>query len=321
MKNILLLINSISEHPTEDELDVLVQAEAVEKALGELGQTCHRAYFDLDLDRIKKEIEQYSPDIVFNLVESVDGKGSLIHLPASLMESMSIPFTGSGSKALMMTTDKVWTKQILRAHHLPTPDWYLPGKDQQPDPDMVYIIKPILEDGSAGITDASIIAGDLLDYKTFSDNEQFRDHFLETYIDGREFNITLLAGNREAEVMPVAEMCYIDYPANKPKILNYASKWENDSFEYHKTVRSFETAKDDADLIGQMKLISMECWKIFGMRGYMRVDFRVDQAGNPFILEVNANPCISPDAGYVAACEQGGIDYTNMIKRILSDTK
>ena len=91
------------------------------------------------------------------------------------------------------------------------------------------------------------------------------------------------------------------------------------SFEYEKTVRTFETATQDWELVVRMGEISLKCWEIFELRGYARVDFRVDSLNQPYVLEVNANPCISPDAGFVAACAEGGVGYTRMIERILMD--
>ncbi|MBN2698659.1 MAG: ATP-grasp domain-containing protein [Bacteroidales bacterium] len=319
MKNALLLINSLSDQPGNDELDVLVQADAVEKVLRELGHTTRRAFFNLNIEIVKDLIESIDPDVVFNLVETVDGKGSLIHLPASLLESMQIPFTGSGSYALMVTTDKVRTKQMMKLYGLPTPAWFLPADEPGPDPHKQYILKPVWEDGSAGITDASIVDGRRFDFRNFSTDRRTRDRFLEEYIDGREFNITLLAGSHGPEVMPVAEMLYVDYPEDKPKILNYASKWDSGSFEYGKTIRTFDLPEKDRTLVERMKEISLKCWDVFDMRGYMRVDFRVDRENHPWVLEVNANPCIAPDAGFVAACSEGGISYTMLIERILNN--
>lgn len=114
MKKALILINKISEHPTEDELDVLIQAENVEKSLIELSYQCQREFFDLDLRNITSVLKNNPPDLVFNLVETVDRKGELIHIPPSLLESFNVPFTGSGSYALMLTTNKIRTKIFFR---------------------------------------------------------------------------------------------------------------------------------------------------------------------------------------------------------------
>ena len=181
-----------------------------------------------------------------------------------------------------------------------------------------YILKPIWEDGSAGITDESIIDGKAMDLNRLSWDGHLKDAFLEEYIDGREFNLSVLSGSQGPLVMPVAEMLYMDYPEGKPKILNYASKWDESSFEYHKTVRTFDLSPADQALVEKMSEISLQCWKIFEMKGYFRVDFRVDAQNRPWVLEVNANPCLSPDAGFVAACRQGGMDYNEMVNSIIS---
>ena len=318
MSDLLILINSISEAPSEDELDVLVQADAIEQAIKKIGHKPRRASFGLNLEPVAGILINHPPDLVFNLVESVGGKGSLIHLCPSLLDAFGVPFTGSGTHALMVTTDKTVTKQILEDHGIPTPGWLLPGIGVIPPKDKKYILKPIREDGSAGISDDSVMQGKDLDLISLSKKGLLKEAFLEEFIEGREFNISLLAGSSGPVVMPAAEMLYVDYPEGKPKILNYASKWDESSFEYHKTVRTFDLSPADESLVDQMSEISLRCWKIFNMKGYIRVDFRVDAQNRPLVLEVNANPCLSPDAGFVAACKQGGVDYTEMIKRIIT---
>ena len=303
-----MLINTLPEDPSGDELDVLAQAEAVEGALGELGYRVRRHFCSLDMEPTRSAVGHAAPGLVFNLVESLGGKGSLIHLVPSLLESMAVPFTGSSSYALMVTTDKVRTKKILKTHRIPTPDWFLPGSVTKPDPDGAYMLKPVWEDGSAGITDSSVMKGGNARVRDFLEQTDGTGLFLETYIEGREFNLSHLAGPG-----------YVDYPEGKPRILNFASKWDPGSFEYSNTIRTFELPAEDGELVRQMKAISLRCWDLFELRGYARVDFRVDALNRPLVLEVNANPCIAPDAGFVAACARGGISYRNMIERIVSD--
>lgn len=321
MNDLLLLINSISGGSSKDELDVLVQADAVERAAAKLGFAVRRAFFDLDLKKVSGILENNPPDLVFNLVESVSGKGCLIHLCPSLLDAHGIRYTGSGTYALVATTNKIITKQIMEAHGIPTPECITQDNGRLPAAGKKYILKPIWEDGSVGITDDAVMEGSEIDLARMSEEGLLKDAFLETYIDGREFNLSLLADTRGPVVMPVAEMLYLDYPEGKPKILNYASKWDDSSFEYHQTIRTFDLSEQDWGLVKRMSEISLDCWKVFAMNGYIRVDFRVDKQHNPWVLEVNANPCLSPDAGFVAACQQGGIEYHEMIRRILSAAK
>ncbi|MCK7468290.1 MAG: hypothetical protein MZU91_09345 [Desulfosudis oleivorans] len=102
-------------------------------------------------------------------------------------------------------------------------------------------------------------------------------------------------------------------------MLDYRSKWIEDSFEYDHTRRTLDIAAKDAALIDCLRDIALRCWNIFGLRGYARVDFRVDQQGNPFVLEINANPCLSPDAGFAAALEQASISYHEAIGLLIND--
>jgi D-alanine-D-alanine ligase len=142
--------------------------------------------------------------------------------------------------------------------------------------------------------------------------------FAEAYIEGREFNVSLLGDASGVEVLPIAEMCFDKYET-RPKVLGYDAKWTEGSFAYEHTARTFEVAPEDKDLVRQLSRIAIKCWKLFRLRGYARVDFRVDAQGEPYVLEVNANPCISPDGGFIAAASQARISYDNIISRIIAD--
>ena len=125
--------------------------------------------------------------------------------------------------------------------------------------------------------------------------------FAEAYIDGREFNLSLLASKAGPQVLPPAEIRFEDYPEGKTRIVGYRAKWHESSFEYLHTVRSFEFPPEDDELLSRLKDLAVRCWSLFDLRGYARVDFRVDRDGRPWVLEVNVNPCLSPDAGFFAA--------------------
>jgi D-alanine-D-alanine ligase len=143
--------------------------------------------------------------------------------------------------------------------------------------------------------------------------------FAEVYIEGREFNLSLLAGPRGPEILPPAEVCFDTYPQEKLRIVDYRAKWEEGSFEYQHTPRRFDFPRTDDVLLQRLKTLAKACWKLFGLRGYARVDFRVGRAQTPWILEVNANPCLSPDAGFIAAATQAGLTLHQVIERIMQD--
>jgi len=120
-------------------------------------------------------------------------------------------------------------------------------------------------------------------------------------------------------MLPPAEMRFIDYPPGKWKVVGYRAKWDESSFESLHTQRSFEFPKSERPLLQNLMDIARRCWHLFGLRGYARVDFRVDERNQPWVLEINANPCLSPDAGFVAAASQSGLSYRQVVERIVQD--
>ena len=182
----------------------------------------------------------------------------------------------------------------------------------------------VLGDSSAasvGIDDSSVAnapraAARLLEQRQAGGGEWFAERFLA----GREFNVSLLAHADRAgaaEVLPVAEIRFDAYPPAKPRIVGYAAKWQTDSFEYAHTPRSFAVNEEDPRLAGRLGEIALACWRAFGLAGYARVDCRLDAAGAVHVLEVNANPCLAPDAGFAAACAQAGIGLDGALLRIV----
>jgi D-alanine-D-alanine ligase len=319
MKKAVILINRISDNPLPDEQDVLEQADSVEKAMLKCGYTSRRIYFDLNLGDAWNLLSELKPDVVFNLVETVGGRGELIHLAPTLLECLEIPFTGSASFPLYLSSHKVMAKRLFIDLGLPTPAWYYGEKFSDNIPEGQYIVKPVWEDGSSGITDNSVFDLDASNYDRLPVIRKNRKMFLEEYIPGREFNISIIGGEKEPLVLPPAEIRFTGYPRGKPHILNYASKWDEDSFEYSNSERHFDFTVEDAALIERLKSISLLCWKGIGLGGYARFDFRIDRNNEPFLLEVNANPCLSPDAGFIAAAGKAGLDYKGVVERILAD--
>ncbi len=319
MKRALILLNQLSEIPTPDEQDVLDQAEVVEDALLKLGYKTERASFGFNLEETKNTILKSNADFVFNLVESVDGKAELIHFAPALLQSLKIPFTGSGAEAMIITTNKPLAKQLLRFHDVLTPDWHLAPKSDDLKPDTRYIAKPIYEDASVGIDDNSVFPGKETDKLENYRKKYGNNFFVEEFIEGREFNISIFAGKNKSVVLPPAEIKFINFPEEKPTIIGYQAKWQEESFEYKNTQRTFEFGKNDNALINKLEKITAKCWEIFNLHGYARVDFRVDKNENIFVLEANANPCLSPDAGFFAATEKAGFDFKDIIEFVIKD--
>jgi D-alanine-D-alanine ligase len=141
------------------------------------------------------------------------------------------------------------------------------------------------------------------------------EHFAEAYIDGREFAVAMMEGTRRVEVLPIRETLFNGFGDGAPLITDYDAKWTPDSQPYLGSAASVET--EEPALAVELRRLALACWSVFALDGYARVDFRVDRAGAPFILEVNVNPCLSDDAGFAASALEAGIGYDAMIGRIV----
>ncbi len=333
-RRVAILYNQPRDTAPAEERDVLVQVAAVHHALRSLGHDVVPLGCCLNLESVRQRLEQIRPDAVFNLVESLWGTDRLVLLITLLLDALEIAYTGAGTEATYLTTNKLLAKQLLRQSGLPTPD-YLPA----PTPATAapisltappgvaarrWIVKPVWEHASFGMTDDSVVwsTGDTDLLPRIEQREQAtrRAHFAEVFIEGREFNLSLLATDGPVpDVLPPAEIDFGAFPAGKPRIVGYQAKWDDRSSEYHQTPRVFDFDAADQELLAQLRHLSRSCWSVFGLRGYARIDFRVDESGRPWILEVNTNPCLSGDAGFAAALIQAGIGYDEAIQRILQD--
>ncbi len=313
---ILIIHDQLSKKPSLDEIDTMEQVMFVHDALTHQGHEVLILPFSLNLIKMKRTILSLSPHLIFNLVETLHGS-SLLHIPPSLFESLDIPFTGVSSLYMMLTSNKIVAKMEMVKANLPTPRWIAHNHNLHTKEliGLPVIMKPISEEASVGINDESIrtcysteYVDELLSSKTL---------FLEEYINGREFNVSILRIDDKPVVLPPAQMLFIDYPIDKPNIVGYEAKWEESSFAYHHTTRSFTYTEDDEPLIEELRNLTYKAFSLFGSKGYMRVDFRVDSFNTPYILEVNANPCIHKNSGFVAAAKEAGIQYDELIELII----
>jgi D-alanine-D-alanine ligase len=312
-----VLYNDVVPGAAEDDLDVLVQRDAVMAALKKLGYDPESVPVTLDLQQAVVTLKKIQPYFVFNLVESIAAVGRFIYFAPALLEHLGIPFTGASSDSLYLTTNKVLTKERLKFAGLPTPAWSA-CYEQLPQAIPPYIIKPVWEDASVGLDEQALIYKREAFAAVFKQRmEKYGESFAEAYIDGREFNLSVLDSDTGPQALPPAEIRFEDYPEGKPRLVDYKAKWDSDSFEYMHTIRHFDFPDADRSLLVRLEDTALQCWRIFHLSGYARVDFRVDYANNIWILEVNANPCISPDSGFVAASGRAGLSFKTVIARIV----
>ena len=305
---------------SEASLDILAQVEAVEEALEELGYISLRLPFTLDVSQFIQAVRTEGVDMIFNLCETVEEDARFSGHPAALLELLGIPFSGSPSMAIMLTTDKFITNRLLRANGILTPRCAVYNEIGQHFPSGLrypVIVKPRLEDASIGIDQESIFENEKELRKAVGGlSKRLGTLLIEEYIDGREFNISLF-GYPSARSLPVAEIDFSDFPDDLYQIVGYRAKWDTTSFEYHHTPREF--SQNLAPLLTAfMEKTACDCFRLLMLRDYGRVDMRVDRNGRVHVLEVNANPCLSPDAGFAAALNEAGIGYSQMVDRLVS---
>lgn len=319
------------------EQDTLIQADMITSALNDLGHTCERVEASLNLQQLYETLQVKRDHVVFNLVESLGGRDCLMHLAPELYEALGIPYTGARAHTIQRTNQKGAAKKELLVAGLPTAPWLecsltgivhtygsiQPGR---------YILKAATEHASIGMTDDAVIqveSREELSTRLRAFAQKLKLPCLaELYIDGREFNLSMLDARSNpsatsideefcCDVFPPAEIDFTGLPSDKPRIVGYNAKWVEDSIEYNATPRTFQFSSNDDTLLAQLIDISKRTWKLFGGTGYARLDFRVSTDGTPYILEFNANPCITTYGGFMAAAEQAGLSYNAAIERIV----
>ena len=295
-----------------DQSDTLVEAQAIASALRELDFEPEVVPTSLDLASLERTLGKLAPAVVVNLVESLEGRGRLLPLVPALLESLGLPFTGCSASALALTSDKPLAKRLLASAGLETPAAFVAGTQTGR-----WIVKSVWEHASLGLDDGAIVAAASAAQTIERRRAELGgDWFAEEFVPGRELNVALLAERTGPRALPAAEIRFDAFPADKARILGYAAKWDVDSFEYRNTPRSFAV---EPELAASLHRLALECWALFRLDGYARVDFRVDERGNPWVLEVNANPCLSPDAGFAAALAEAGIGYDAAVARLIDD--
>lgn len=321
---VVILHEQLAADARADETDVLDQVQAVEAALDELGHEAAIVTMTRDLERAAAALRDAAPDVVFNLVESLGGDGRLLDLAPDLLDDLRIPYTGSGLSATRAAASKIASKRILGEHGLPTPLWLsMEQLAARPAvPSGRYILKSIWEHGSLGLEDDCVVTADRADVLLAELQRRLRrlggSAFAEAYVHGREFNLALLAEGEGVAHLAPAEIRFAGAGRTPVQIVGYRAKWSPGSAEDEGTPRSFVVADADAPLVAQMQELAAATWRAFGLRGYARIDFRVDAAGRPWIIDVNTNPCLSPDAGFAAAVRETGLSFADAVARVLA---
>jgi D-alanine-D-alanine ligase len=318
---IAILFDEIKPQDVLDDRDVLQQVKIVTDSLKRLGHIYVLWPCSLDLSDLKRRVLADRPDLAFNLLDTLDDKDSLAHLPVAVLDSMLFPHTGPSANILSLVTRKLMVKHYLAASDIYTP-FAVALHESAPHLQGCHewIIKGAEDDGSFGITDKSVVHCDVSELQSHLLQWQAkynRKPFAEIYIEGREFTVPYLFG----ETLGCAEIIFKDYPEGKPKILGTEAKWDTTSFEATHTDNRWSHDPRETSLINTIVATALKCVQAFNLNGWGRIDFRVDSYGVAYVIDVNANSFLAPDAWFAEALTRAGISFDEAITRILKDVR
>ncbi len=302
-------VTSLSHGRKEDilaDIDTVNTANVVAKALTTLGHTID--LFELN-EKTVPLLNTHDTEFFFNNAFGIgDADKSESEIPG-LLDQTKKPYSGSGQRAIILTTNKLATKEVLRANDLPTP-----GSKNFP-----LIVKPSNEDCSIGISASSVVTTeeDLRNQIKLLKETYEEPVLVEEYIAGRELNITVLGNGNSAKALPISEIVFGPSFDHKYKIVDFNAKWEEKSGEYLET-NGFCPADLPDDLTKEIQIMAVRAVMATNCLDCTRVDFRLDEKLRPYILEVNANPAVGPGDGATRSAKVAGYSYPEFLQEIIN---
>lgn len=305
----------LASAPWKMEYDVIATLE-------ELGHEVLPLGVDGELEPLRTAIDEFNPDIVFNLLEEF--RSDLGHVPFILgyLELLRRPYTGCNPRGMTLATGKSLQRGILRYHNIPAPDFAefpigqaarRPGHLQFP-----LIVKSATQHGSVGISQASVVHDDkkLRERVEFIHEQIDSDAIVEEFIEGRELYVGVL-GNDRVRVLPVWEMVFDKMPAGVHRIATSKVKWDE---HYQKKIglktRAARGLSDD--VTRRIHSVCRRTYKALGQTGYARMDLRLTPGGDVYLLESNPNPQLAYGEDFAESASADGLSYNDLIQKIVS---
>lgn len=298
-----------------------MKAEAhVFEALQRLGHDVRLLAVTDSVESIVKEVKEHSPDVVFNQAEQFCGDSIQEKNIMGLLEMLQVPYTGTGSIGLMLCKNKALTKKILTHHRIKTPDFhvfpkgtrvYAPKKLKYP-----MIVKPLREEASCGISMNSWVDNpkSLIERIQFVHESMNQDVIVEEYVEGRELYVGVL-GNHRPQVFPPREMVFENMPEEEPKIATFKAKWDEKYREKWGIKNKFANLPEQ--VLKKIDRLSRNVFHYLYLRGYARLDLRLNSKNEGVVIEVNPNPFIAKDEDFAKAAAKAGFEYDLLIQKIL----
>jgi D-alanine-D-alanine ligase len=315
---IALLFDGASALGARPDLLILETVEAVERILATEGNQVVRIPVHGD-GRWIERIRRGKFDLAFNLCEGIDGVATLEPAVIAALELLEVPYTGASSWTAALCLRKHLVNGLLERSGIPIPRFLVARRaahgalGRLPSVGFPAICKPAAEDASLGVEQRSVVrTGRALAERVAAMHERWDEVLVQRFIDGREVNVGILGD----ETLPIAEIAF-NMPKGMWRIVSYRSKWETGSDE-DIGAQPRCPAEIEPALAAELKRIALAAWRAVGgeSAGYGRVDFRIDRAGHPWVLEVNANPDIAPDAGLARMARAAGLDYGALVRNV-----
>ncbi|HET9625334.1 MAG TPA: hypothetical protein VFP84_28395 [Kofleriaceae bacterium] len=326
MERIFVLYNSDYDEEADatDVISVEDSARAIANALRQAGYTIDLVgQKGLEVLSILDHIRATKPDLVYNLCESMAGDSCHEPTFVGMLDLFGVPYTGTDLLGLASCLHKQRAKDILNGRGIPTPPHrFLADPRDLDDPsldtlDFPWFLKLAHEDASVGITEENVVhSGAALRARARALMAEFDQAVLaERFIAGRELNVALLGNGDDLTILPLHEIDFSAMPADRPHIVSYAAKWEETHVDYAGT-KPVPLRNASPAFIANVERVARQAWTAMGLRDYGRIDLRVDADDVPWVIDVNPNPDISPDAGVARSAQVAGMSYSQMIARI-----
>jgi len=321
---IVVLYNTdFDEDKAVDASAVVGCARAIVDALREGGYTAELDGLRgrNDVFDVLAKLRAAKPDLLFNLCESMEGDARNEPTFAGLLDLFGIEYTGADLVGLASCLHKQRTKDILIAQAIATPPYrFLPTLESLETVGMLdapYFLKLAHEDASVGITEANLVrTAEELRARAREMIEEYKQPVLaERYIEGREINVTLLGNGADLKTLPLHEIDFSAMPKDRPRIVSYAAKWDEKHVDFAGT-KPVPLRDASPKLVADVESVARAAYTALGLRDYGRVDLRVDSAGMPWVIDVNPNCDISPDAGVARSAKMAGLSYAQLIETI-----
>jgi D-alanine-D-alanine ligase len=299
----------------------------IEEGLRAIGHDVTRVSVAGDIVPIIDALRSADPGLVFNLAESFDGKSALESNVAALLNLLGLRYTGSSPAGLLMAGDKSLTKKVLRFHEILTPQFasvFRGALDHVGELRFPLIVKPPQEDASLGITSKSVVRDvkELLGTMDALQREFQSPVLVEEFVEGREFYVGVL-GNESPVALPIIELDFSAFPADRPKVASYEAKWgEGGTGDTTETGAEFAGTKSifptdvSPELTQRMQAVAVEAFNALRLRDYGRVDLRVTPSEEIFVIEVNPNCYLERSGEFARAAQEHGLDHGAVVGRI-----